>query len=82
ENNNVAEVLNASKPETDISSNSKHSVNKEIGVCNRDNVLSYHDVLLTRSSANYILAFYFLVAKANSYSAYCQFVQIEEIQGM
>ncbi|CAG8743541.1 44001_t:CDS:2 [Gigaspora margarita] len=52
ENNNVAEALNASEPETDISSNSKHSMNEEIGVSNRDNALSYHDILSTRSSAN------------------------------
>ncbi|RHZ73223.1 hypothetical protein Glove_232g213 [Diversispora epigaea] len=40
----------------------------------RDNALSYHDVLTTKCSENRILAFYFSVAEANSYSAYCQFV--------
>ncbi|CAG8540411.1 8872_t:CDS:2, partial [Diversispora eburnea] len=40
----------------------------------RDNALSYYDVLTTKCSENRILAFYFSVAKANSYSAYCQFV--------
>lgn len=40
----------------------------------RDNALSYHDVLVTKCSENRILAFYFSVAEANSYSAYCQFV--------
>ncbi|RHZ82423.1 hypothetical protein Glove_109g106 [Diversispora epigaea] len=39
-----------------------------------DNALSYHDVLTTKCSENRILAFYFSVAEANSYSAYCQFV--------
>ncbi|RHZ53471.1 hypothetical protein Glove_441g18 [Diversispora epigaea] len=40
----------------------------------RDNALSYHDVLTTKCSENRILAFYFSVVEANSYSAYCQFV--------
>ncbi|CAG8678771.1 11397_t:CDS:2 [Gigaspora margarita] len=39
-----------------------------------NNVLSYHNVLASRFAANHILAFYFSVAKANSYSTYCQFV--------
>ncbi|CAG8819695.1 41709_t:CDS:2, partial [Gigaspora margarita] len=40
----------------------------------RDNALSYHDVLTTKRSADRIFAFYFTVAEANSFSAYCRFV--------
>lgn len=40
----------------------------------RDNALSYHDVLQTKCSENRILAFYFSITEANSFSAYCQFV--------
>ncbi|CAG8554656.1 8295_t:CDS:2 [Gigaspora rosea] len=44
----------------------------------RDNALSYHDVLTTKCSENRILAFYFSIAEANSFSAYCQFVPEKE----
>ncbi|CAG8709806.1 41010_t:CDS:2 [Gigaspora margarita] len=40
----------------------------------RDNALSYHDVLQTKCSENQILAFYFSITEANSFSAYCQFI--------
>ncbi|CAG8770943.1 11493_t:CDS:1, partial [Funneliformis caledonium] len=39
-----------------------------------DNSLSYHDILRSKCSADRIFAFYFIVAEANSFSAYYRFV--------
>lgn len=40
----------------------------------RDNLLSYHDVLVSKRSMDRIFAFYLSVAEANSFSTYCRFV--------
>ncbi|CAG8651944.1 347_t:CDS:2, partial [Diversispora eburnea] len=40
----------------------------------RDNAFLYHDVLVSKRSVDRIFAFYLSVVKANSFSAYCQFV--------